>query len=195
MRAGIAVVARLLIVRIEAALHRITAIVRAKIVVVAVQVRGAKANSSGAGVKARTNTPVVTGHHVGDVLAAYQGIAGIVRADIFVVAVQLTLYALPVHASIPRCADAVVVATARDVLVLAALDSIAGVGRARIVVFAFQRQSWHAGSVAALVALGAGVAVVAGRLIVGVLAPGRRNARIIGADIAVVAVQWSPPGT
>ena len=87
-RAGVAVVARRRVVRVDAAGRRVARVVRAHVAVVAVGRRAADAEAARAGVGRRAGVPVVAGGGVVRVDAAGRRVARVVGADVAVVAVR-----------------------------------------------------------------------------------------------------------
>src|SRR5207244_1342767 len=120
---------------------------------------------------------------------AQSWVAGIVRADVAVVAVgRRAAHTGPRGASVSRGAGDAVIAGDGVGGVDAARSWVAGVGRADVAVVAVGRRAAHTGPRGAGVSRGTVVAVIAGDGVVGVDAARSRVAGVGGADVAVVAI-------
>lgn len=130
---------------------------------------------------------VVTGD-VG-VSAAGLAIAAVAGAGIAIVAVHVLGAALTLEARVAFGAGVVIVArVAGQQLVLASLGEVARIVGADVAVIAVHVRARSAFAIGAHVALGAGVAILARVRVVLVLAAVDHVARIVGADVVVIAV-------
>ena len=142
-----------------------TGIDRAVVAVVAARRQSAHAASPRAGVGRRAGVTVIAGQTVVAVHATAGGITSVVGAPVTIVAVNQ-----PRHE-------------------LAADPGRTAVGGAGVGVITSRGSASHAGSNIALVAAGAGISIIASRVVGKVGATAGRVADVIGADVAVAAVQ------
>src|SRR5262249_54843653 len=150
------------------------------------------AASVAARVAGRALVVVIAGGGVVRVDAAPRcGIAAIVGAGVAVVAVgRRAADAEPAAARVVGGAGVAIATGGGIVHVEAAGGRVAAVVGANVVVVAIEAGPTHAGPVAAGVVRGAGVVVGAGGGIGRVDTAALRVAGVVGADVAVVAVQW-----
>lgn len=167
---------------------------RASVVVVAVHGRwGARAACTDVGSRARI--VVVADGRVRDVHAAGDRVATVVGAAVQIVTIERrTCLAIAAIASVADRAHAAIGVAgqaigARGIVLARPVGHIATINGARIVVVAYRQRTAGARAGFADIADGAAVAVAASRSIVGVRAAKNRIASIVGATVAVVAVQ------
>src|SRR5439155_137837 len=135
--AGVAVVARSCVVRVDAARAGVAGVVGAGVGVVAVRRRSADAGAGGARVARCAGIAVVAGNGVVRVDAARAGVAGVVGAGVVVVAIRRgSAAAGAAGAGVVRGAGVAVVAGGGVVGVNATRARIAGVVGARVGVVA-----------------------------------------------------------
>jgi len=126
--------------------------------------------------------------------AAFLGMAVVFRAGVRVVTVERqALRAGSICAGIPGRARVTIVAGKLIVQVQTSLEGVAGIVGARVGVVAVQGACGNAGSLLAVVTLGARVSIIALAVDELVLASDGRVAQVRGADIAVVTGEWFGP--
>jgi len=132
---------------------------------------------------------VITRGFIEHELATELGVAGIVGARVAVVASQFhSSRAFTQLAEVGEGADVSVIAGGLVEGEDAALGRVAGVIGANISIGAHRRPCEHAGTFFAMVPIGARIAIVAERIIDGMVTTDTSYAGVIRADIAVVAI-------
>ena len=174
----------------DATFHRMTGIGGAGILVVAVGHYGRFAFPGRAVVPVSTWIAVIALAISGRVLTSTLVVAQVISAGIAVVAVECEPgLAHPVLAEIVEGAWIAVSTRDINVLVLASAVGQTEVFGARVVIVAIYAARAYALAITALVICGARVEVVTVGQIGVVVAPQRRVAEVIGADVAIVATQ------
>jgi len=189
-RAGVIIVAGFDVELVDAATFRITVIIGAKIVVIAVEGRATYAIATLATVCESAGIVVVTWHKVIDVETATFGVTGVICAGILIIAIE-TGSRVAAAAGTNVWAGACVAIAAR-LLVCHKLAPSIGIARvigAWIQIFTTQGPRGNTLSEAALVVQGTDVVVRAGRSVKGVDAAINGAAGLRSAEILVVTVE------
>jgi len=172
---------------VETALHGVTRIGSAEIVVVAIQQRTESTSTILAAVVDGALVVVVTVGIVGHELAT-SVLARIIGAGVQVVAGNYVAWnAATIFAVVPKSAGVTVVANASTWGMLATGHKLATVGRTRVVIVAIEYACSETFTIGATVASGARVAVIAGPRRRGVCAAGMGVTAVRGAEVVVVA--------
>jgi len=162
--------------------------------VVAVYERGpGHTHSAGAGIPHAADVVVAAFPGHGVVHTPEQGVAHVARTRIPVVAGVgvWARHARTVHALVALGALVAVIAHARVVVVQAAVGVRAGVVRAFVGVITVERcRALYAFALRTVVANAACVLVIAAPYYVGVAAPTVQVARVFGAGVRIIAIQW-----
>jgi len=189
-RTRIPVGAIVVVERVQASLQQITRIVGAQVAVVAIQVAAALTRALLAHISRRARIAVAARIGVVCVRTSKGRVTSIIGADIPVVAVERgAALALPVQTVVPGSAGIAVVAQSAVGTVLAADFRIARIVRTWIAIPAIRDVHEYALSAHTMVTDGARILVVALSLVVVMDAPDLGIARVISADVAVVAVE------
>jgi len=186
--AHVRVVARIRVAEVDTAIERMAHVVGAFVAVVAVHRLGSKAESAVACVARRARVVVVAIRLVGRMLAAFDRVAYVVRAEVAVIAVERSSrLASAVKTVVAQSADVAVRAGRAVRGMNAPLLGVARIGCAYVFVVAALQLRSLALAVHARISQRARVFVVA-RVTVGrMLTETHVVARIIGAGVAVVA--------
>jgi hypothetical protein len=172
---------------------RVTAIVRARVVVPAKKAPRPDARTIRARILHRTRVVIVTRHLVDRMHATLLRFTGIARAKIGVIAhKRLTSLARTAHTTVYRGADITIVALA-VVGIKDAVSAFAGFIRAWVAIVARKRRPARALAVLAGVVDGAGIAVIADPHSILITAPTTRQAAVDGARVAIVTRQRTRP--
>ena len=194
--AGIAVVTRGAVVGIDTTGLRVAAIIGANVAVVAVGRRAADALATGADIEGGASIGVVAFHRVVDELATDPGDAGIIGAQVVIVAGQcFTAKTGSSGALVVDGTDFTVIARGGIECVNAPGLRVAGVGGTDVIVITVRWCTADALSAGTNVARGALVAVFAGCDIGVVNAANLGVTRIISAGIPVVAIEGTGGAT
>jgi len=187
---GVLVVAIRLVVRVDASHVRLAEVVRAGVFVKAV-CGGSDAQSCLAMVFQSTEVAVVAGHaRLRLVLASQYGVATVCGAGVAIIAGDLRAGHAGCHcALVANGADAAVVTQQAVLSVQTARIRQTGIGGAQVAVVAVDSGSRLALPCGADVTFGAEVAVIARHCVGRVQAAGIGVARVVGTQIAVVAVR------
>jgi hypothetical protein len=192
--AGIVIVAEVFIVGIGTSQLRVAGVVRAGIAVVARQSLIADTLAAITDVDLGTFVIIVAGQLIGDVLAPSLGVARIGGAKVIVITIDVRPGDAGALGAVVPVRAHVIIRTAVDIVggKLAAQQRVATVVRTRILVITFQSHAPRTVALEALVHGGAKVPVITGLGIEEVGAPRIGCAAIIGAGIAVVAIDRQP---
>jgi len=163
---------------------------RAALAVVTIRRTARVADAATARVAGGAGVPVVARNGVVGEDATRCGVAGVVRADVVVVAHgRRATVAAAATASVVGGAGVPVVARVGVVRKDATRGRVAGVGGADVAVVADGRRTAVAGAAAAGVVGGAGATVIARAGVIGVDATRGRVARVVRAGVEIVAIQ------
>jgi len=174
---------------------RVASVCSAWVVVVAVLHLSA-ADSVVAGVIHSTLVTIVAHPGVGDIFAPDNRVTYVRRTGVAVAAVK-SLGARLAQSSLARvslCTHIAVVAGSRNRVVRAAPGRVAAIFRAGVPVVAIEGDTSAAVSARAFVILGAFVVVITRAGVISIVASLRRGAKVVGARVAIVAVQRSRSG-
>lgn len=190
VRARVSVVALHRVVIVLATKHRMAAIGRTDVSVVAIRRWAANARTALTSVIQRTSASVGTRVGVVSVHTTQERIARVRRADVTVVAVRSrTTNTRPTGARVVRRASVIVAAWIRVVRIHAPGGDVARIGRAHIAVITIRRRTTHARPIRAGVIRRAFILVIARIGVIHVLTTRDRMTRVCGADLIIIAIQ------
>jgi len=146
-----------------------------------------RAHAKRANIVKSAGVPVLATRIVEDKLATQSGVAGVIGAGIAVVANKVHAADAPAEMTvISKCTDVLVVARSLIHDEQAPQARVAHIVGAEVVIAALHRTTEDALAAVTMVVHGAGVAIVAGRLVGDVDAALPRVARVVGANVAIV---------
>jgi len=187
--AGAMIITGIDIIDVLTAGGRSAAIVRAGIAVVAEQGGTGVTATSYAGVAYRARIAIAAGNRIGDMLATFAGITAVICTGVSIVAGEITAaHTYAIKTLITAGTGVLVVTGCKIGRVHAALNQVAGIVGAGILVVTVQAARADAYCVDTMVKGGAGVPIRAGVIIGFVLATSRWIAAVRSAWVCVVAI-------
>lgn len=191
--ADTAVIAWIGVVHVDAAGERVARVVRARVIVAAIQRDRSDATAVGACLVNGACIGVIARNGVVYVLTTRNRIARIGRTDIVVTAIRSgTTVARSAAARVVRRARVSIVARTAIVHMLTTRTRIAGVVGTRIQIIAIRRRTAHAHATGTGIVRRACTAVTARVAVIDVYATLHHVARIGRADVSIVTIQRSP---